>query len=130
MNREAAAAVTATNTGLMVVFAVLLFALVSNSELGEPAPLPAPLASAVPPVDEGWEIYSAERCSSCHSIAGQGSPRYPLDGVGARLDRNELRLWIVAPRQMRPDVRKRSFDHLSDEEVDALVDLLEALSGS
>jgi mono/diheme cytochrome c family protein len=145
MNRETAAAVTAVNTGLLIFLAAVLFAMVNHPGPGEEAagrggPLEPPWASTPIPegepepvvdplLERGWSIYLAERCSSCHSIAGRGSPRYPLDGVGDRLDPEQLRLWVVDPQRARPGVRKRPYDHLSDEDVGALVALLETLRG-
>ena len=132
MNRETAAAVAAWNTGLLILFAVVLFALLNHPGLGEVTPPPWVTGpegegGAGAQVERGWAVYQAENCSTCHSIAGQGSPRYPLDGVGDRLAPAELRLWVVDPEQMRPGVRKRAYDHLSDEDVTALVALLEIL---
>lgn len=142
MNRETAAAVTAANTGILIFLVVVVFALVNHpgpggGERGTGGPPIPPWATieasgqAARPVDplveRGWEVYLAERCSSCHSITGQGSPRYPLDGVGSRLAEEELRLWVVAPQRARPGVRKRPYDHLPDTDVDALVAFLETL---
>jgi len=133
VNRETAAAVTAWNTGLLIFFAVVLFALLND---------PGPWAAAAPPwtlmqhvtqddvtpdVERGWGVYQSERCSSCHSVAGQGSPRYPLDGVASRLSAEELRLWVVDPQEVRPGVRKRAYDHLPAEDVADLVSFLEIL---
>jgi len=132
LNRETAAAVAAWNTGLLIFFAVVLFALLNHPGLGEATPPPwAGVAGleegAGALVERGWAVYQAENCSTCHSVAGQGSPRYPLDGVGGRLTPAELRLWVVDPQQMRPGVRKRAYDHLPEEDVLALVALLEIL---
>lgn len=136
MNRETAAAVTATNTGILIFLAAVLFAMVNHPGLrtvGAPEPpwvLLAPEGEAPesvdPALERGWAVYQAERCSSCHSIAGQGSPRYPLDGVGDRLSAETLRYWVVDPQQADPTVRKRSFDHLPDDAVDDVVTLLQS----
>jgi cytochrome c1 len=48
--------------------------------------------------------------------------------VADRLAADELRLWVVDPQRMRPGVRKRSFDHLPEEDVAALVAFLETLT--
>jgi len=76
----------------------------------------------------GREVYEEQSCSVCHSIAGEGSPRSPLDGVGSRLDADEIRLWIVNPQEARPGVRKPAFDDVPDAEVDALVAYLQSLT--
>jgi mono/diheme cytochrome c family protein len=131
LNREAAAAVTASQTGLLILIMVLIFALVNDPGTGlaggPPPFMDDPGHPVSPLVEEGWKVYQAERCSRCHSIAGEGSPRYPLDGAADRLDARELRLWVVAPREMQPGVRKRAYDHLSEAEVEALVAFLQML---
>lgn len=88
-------------------------------------------AEAQTPADSviarGQRVYEEERCRACHSIAGQGNRRYPLDGVGSRLTLDQLRKWIVAPREMDPKVRKRAYDKLSAADVEALVSYLASL---
>ncbi|MGA2264659.1 MAG: c-type cytochrome, partial [Acidobacteriota bacterium] len=34
---------------------------------------------------KGADVYAKNNCKMCHSIAGVGSPKSPLDGVGAKL---------------------------------------------
>ena len=48
-------------------------------------------------IKKGQEIYAAQKCSICHSIAGQGSKTNPLDGVGKKLSAAETKEWIVDP---------------------------------
>ena len=55
---------------------------------------------------------------------GEGNTRSSLDGVGARLSENDIRLWITAPKAMKPGIAKRAYE-LSDE-ADALVAWLTA----
>lgn len=74
----------------------------------------------------GAAVYEAQRCGTCHSVAGKGSQRSPLDGVGAKLNQDQLRKWVVAPREMDPKVRKRPYK-LSPEDLDALVAWLSTL---
>lgn len=140
MTRETTAAVMALGTGMLILSAVALFAL-----LNQPAPTAArpttpsqPRAApgleesldvaADPVVARGEAVYREQRCFACHAIAGQGSPRAPLDGVGSRLTPEELRLWVVAPQQIRPGVRKPAFDDLPEEDVVALVRFMEGLT--
>jgi mono/diheme cytochrome c family protein len=133
MNRETAAAVTAWNTGLVIFFAVLLFGLLNHPGARDAVPAiwdsvaelhDDPDAAVDEVAERGWAVYQAERCSSCHAIAGVGSPRYPLDGVADRWSSEELRLWVVDPQEVSPGVRKRAYDHLPDEDVEALVTFL------
>lgn len=141
MTRETTAAVMAVGTGMLILSAVTLFALLNQ-------PAPSATARTLPPVPpgvvpgtaerpeepsdpmvaRGQQVYQAQRCFGCHAIAGQGSPRYPLDGVGSRLTPEELRLWVVAPQQIRPGVRKPAFDDLPEDDVVALVRFMETLT--
>lgn len=77
-------------------------------------------------IERGRVIYTAQRCAACHSIAGVGSRRYPLDGVGTRLQPEAIRKWIVAPQEMNAKVRKPVVV-LPPEDLDALVTYLQSL---
>jgi mono/diheme cytochrome c family protein len=46
---------------------------------------------------KGQQVYDAQKCSMCHAIAGKGAKASPLDGVGAKLSADQIRLWIVDP---------------------------------
>ena len=48
----------------------------------------------------GEKVYTAQKCSVCHSIAGKGSKANPLDGVGAKLSAADTKEWIVNPTEM------------------------------
>jgi cytochrome c2 len=88
-----------------------------------PAVAPAGDATAV---DGGRQVYEREGCAMCHSIAGKGSRRVPLDGVGGRLGREEIRRWIVAPQEMKPGVKKEPY-HIAEQDLDMLVEYLRSL---
>jgi mono/diheme cytochrome c family protein len=49
---------------------------------------------------KGEAVYTAQKCSGCHSIAGKGAKANPLDGVGKKLSAAEIREWIVDPVAM------------------------------
>jgi len=85
-----------------------------------------PAAADAATVERGKEIYEREKCAMCHSIAGKGNRRYPLDGVGSRLDGEEIRKWIVSPEQMKPGIKKKSYQ-LPQQDMEALVDYLSSL---
>lgn len=87
----------------------------------EPA-IPTAAPEAV--VELGKSVYRQQRCQTCHSIGGVGNRRYPLDGVGTRLTEEQVRKWIVAPKEMDPKVRKRAYDKLPADELEALVTYL------
>jgi len=143
--RELLAFAIAMGTGLLIVAAIVTFAFVRHRRIPPETPPAAEETSpadrteppATPQVSDPshefrWEtgkrVYREQRCSRCHSIAGEGSPRYPLDGVGSRLTAEVLRIWIVAPQTLRPGIRKPSYDDLPAEELDALVDYLQSLT--
>lgn len=92
------------------------WASVAEARPGEPAA-----------IERGRQVYTQRRCQACYSIAGVGNTRYPLDGVGSRLTAEEIRKWIVAPREMNPTVRKKAYDKLPAVDLDALVAYLQSL---
>ena len=79
---------------------------------------------------QGERVYATSKCSMCHSIAGKGNPKGSLDGVGAHLSAEEIRLWLTDPAQMRSRTgatRKpemKSFASLPKEDLDALITYL------
>ena len=58
-------------------------------------------------IKKGQEIYAAQKCSICHSIAGKGGKQNPLDGVGKKLSADDIRAWIIDPAEM---TKKTKFD--------------------
>ena len=84
-------------------------------------------------IDRGRAVYAQQNCSTCHSIAGVGNPRYPLDGVGARWDAAELRAWIVGTG-VAVDIlpasivkRKQRYQSMPEDDLTALVAFLASL---
>lgn len=69
----------------------------------------------------------------CHSVAGTGNPRYPLDGVGARRKLEEIRNWIVGTGEIKsqlaggPFRMKQKYRALPREDLDALVAYMQSL---
>jgi mono/diheme cytochrome c family protein len=49
---------------------------------------------------KGAAVYAAQKCSVCHSIAGQGNAKGALDDVGSKLTAADIREWIVDPAGM------------------------------
>ncbi|MGH9255552.1 MAG: c-type cytochrome [Vicinamibacterales bacterium] len=83
-------------------------------------------------VDRGQQVFAAQKCSICHSIAGQGNKKGSLDGVGAKLSADEIRQWIVNAPDMtakakaeRKPVMKAYV--LPKDELDSLVAYLQTL---
>jgi mono/diheme cytochrome c family protein len=84
-------------------------------------------------VAQGQQVFEAQKCSLCHSVAGKGNAKGPLDGVGSKYSAVELKLWITNPAEMSKKhntTRKppmKSFASLSAGDVDALVAYLQSL---
>jgi mono/diheme cytochrome c family protein len=83
---------------------------------------------------KGAEVYAAQKCSVCHSIAGKGGKSSALDGVGAKLSADDIRQWIVDPVAMtkksnstkKPPMPKK-YDKLPAADLDALVAYMQSL---
>ena len=56
-------------------------------------------ANAQDPV-RGAKVYADQKCAVCHSIAGKGNAKGPLDDVGSRLKADEIREWMTDPEGM------------------------------
>lgn len=56
-------------------------------------------AAAQDPV-RGAKVYTDQKCGVCHSIAGKGNAKGPLDDVGRRLKADDIREWMIDPAAM------------------------------
>jgi mono/diheme cytochrome c family protein len=98
--------------------------------LAHPIPAGAQNAKA----DQGAALFSSQKCTMCHSVAGKGNPKGSLDGVGSTKKPDEIRQWIVDPEGMRAKTNATRTPamkpmKLSAEQVDALVAYLSSLKG-
>ena len=75
-----------TMCGVVAVVAVLVLGL--------------PGAASAQDAKKGESVYTAQKCSGCHSVAGKGAKANPLDGVGGKLSAADIRQWIVDPVAM------------------------------
>lgn len=112
--RRTMARLLAMLTAVVVIALAATFAILHNR--AQPSP-PA----------RGQEVYRRLGCPACHSIAGVGNPRHPLDGVGERLGTDDLMKWIIAPATMKPGVRKPPYDGTPQDDLDAVVEYLSTL---
>lgn len=105
-----------------------------------PAAPSAPPSSAAPPAQPapetlalGRAVYGRNGCATCHAIAGEGNPRYPLDGTGDRWEPDELRAWVTGDgfaADLLPDAirrRKQRYGSLPEADLGALVTYLSTL---
>ena len=104
--------------------------------LGFAATAAMPLAAAgqdPAQVKKGEEVYTAQKCSMCHSIAGKGGKANPLDGVGTKLSADDIKQWIVNPKEMTAKTKAerkppmKAYPNLPAADVDALVAYLQTL---
>jgi mono/diheme cytochrome c family protein len=91
-------------------------------------------AAAAQDVKKGEEVYAAQKCSMCHSIAGKGNKANPLDGVGAKLSAEDIKQWITHPTEMTAKTKSTKkppmpakYAKLPPADLDALVAYLHSL---
>jgi len=83
-------------------------------------------------VQKGMQVFAAQKCSQCHSIAGKGNAKGKLDDVGSKISAAEMKEWIVDPvgmaaknkKDRKPPMKKKP---LANDDVDALVAYLSTL---
>jgi mono/diheme cytochrome c family protein len=84
-------------------------------------------------VEQGAKVYVAQKCALCHSVAGKGNKKHALDGVGAKLSADDIRKWIVSPKEMEaklavaPKPPMKAFPNLPAADLDALVAYMQSL---
>ena len=81
---------------------------------------------------KGAQIFVDQKCALCHSVAGKGNVKGPMDDVGSRLSPADIRAWIADAKAMtaksgatrKPEMKQFT---LAAEDVDALVAYLTTL---
>jgi mono/diheme cytochrome c family protein len=108
--------------------------LITAFTLATTVAVPAALLGQDDAVKKGQQVYTAQKCQSCHSIAGKGSKKSPLDGVGAKLSADEIREWIVHPKVMTAKAKSTKKPPMPDKysklpaaDIDALVAYMQSL---
>jgi mono/diheme cytochrome c family protein len=96
--------------------------------------LVGPSPAAAQDAARGAEVYAAQKCSTCHAIAGKGKAANPLDGVGAKLSAADIKEWIIHPKEMtaktgstKKPVMPAKYSNLPAADLDALVAYLASL---
>ena len=51
-------------------------------------------------IERAQKVYVEKKCANCHSIAGKGNKKGPLDEVGTKLSAAEIKEWIADPVAM------------------------------
>jgi mono/diheme cytochrome c family protein len=91
------------------------------------AAVAAPAVAQDAKVTKGQELFTAQKCTMCHSVDGKGNKNKPLDGVGSTLKPEEIRKWITTPKEMKADSKMKAYSSLSAEDLDALVAYISSL---
>ncbi|HJQ86121.1 MAG TPA: cytochrome c, partial [Propionibacteriaceae bacterium] len=87
-------------------------------------------------IERGQKVYVAQKCGNCHSIAGKGNAKGPLDNVGAKFSEQEIRQWIVDAPTMTAKTKAtrkplmKAYKDLPKEDLDALVAYMLSLKKS
>ena len=104
----------------------VVFALISSAGIA--------MAQDAAQVKKGQEVYAAQKCSVCHSIAGKGKKANPLDGVGKKLSADDIRAWIVNPIEAAAKAKSTKkppmpakYGKLPAADIDALVAYMQSL---
>jgi mono/diheme cytochrome c family protein len=125
-------------TGILLVLMAMIFSMIQNPS----EPPQSTVDKKVQPESDlkkqaliatGRRVFELQRCLRCHSIAGEGNPRYPLDGVGLRRTAESIRQWILAPVELKDQLPsgafqvKQAYRNQPPEDIDALVVYLQSL---
>ena len=84
-------------------------------------------------IEKGKQVYAAQKCQVCHSIAGVGNRKGALDDVGTRLKEGDIRQWIIAAPEMAAKTKAerkppmKSYSTLAKDDLDSLVAYLASL---
>jgi len=84
-------------------------------------PLPGAIAA-----ENSSELLLIQGCRACHVIGPGGGTMGPsLREIGRRLTPQQLRQRIVSPRQLNQQTEMPDYAHLSESEIDLLIQLLQ-----
>ena len=51
-------------------------------------------------VERGQAVFAEQKCALCHSVGGKGNTKGALDDVGSKVTADEMRQWLVSPKEM------------------------------
>jgi cytochrome c1 len=63
----------------------------------------------------------------CHSIAGAGNKKSPLDGIASKLSADDMKKWIKTPKAMKADTKMKPYPNIPEKDLDDLVAYLMTL---
>ena len=76
--------------------------------------------------DQGRAVFAAQKCSLCHSIAGNGGEE-ALDGVGTRLKPDDIRKRIRTPKDVKAGSEMKAYPNLPEKDLSNLIVYLQTL---
>src|SRR5262245_42452132 len=83
---------------------------------------------------KGAQVYTAQKCQTCHSIAGKGGKASALDGVGGKLSADDIRQWITHPKDAAAKAKSTKkppmpakYATLPAADIDAMVAYMQSL---
>jgi cytochrome c2 len=77
--------------------------------------------SAQADIENGKKVYAKHKCKLCHSIDGVGNKKSPLDGVGSKLNVEDMTTWIVDPKKMLATTKMKAYPNLPNKDLEDLV---------
>lgn len=77
--------------------------------------------------ERGREVYAMQKCALCHSIAGIGGKKMPLDRVGSRLKPEDIRKQVRTPKAIKADSTMKSYPNLPEKDLSDLTAFLMSL---
>lgn len=72
-------------------------------------------------IENGKKVYAKHKCKLCHSIDGVGNKKSPLDGVGSKLNVEDMTTWIVDPKKMLAKTKMKAYPNLPKKDLEDLV---------
>jgi mono/diheme cytochrome c family protein len=135
MTRQSRARWLAFATAALVVLLAAVFALLRNlypaqapARPAQPSPV---VRAARPQVEAGRAAFERMGCVVCHAAEGRGNPGLPLDGVGGRRSRDELRAAAFGQDRfadsLPSSVVRIKQGRAADSEAEAVLDYLQQL---
>jgi mono/diheme cytochrome c family protein len=85
------------------------------------------LAQDAKAIERGKQVYAEQKCKLCHSIAGEGNVKGPLDGVGTKLTAAEIKEWMIHPKEMTAKTKAerkpfmKAYPDLPQADLDAVI---------
>ena len=81
---------------------------------------------------DGEKVFAAQKCALCHSLAGKGNSKGPLDEVGSKLSDGDIRAWITDAKGMTEKTKATRKPPMKEfklpkKDVDALVAYLSSI---